>query len=397
MHTRGLLRWNTMTSVRARVSYHAHGALAQLDPRRFAAARGVSAAAPAVDLVVVTRALVAGGVERMLLNLVAALEKRGLTVAVVVTSRADHVWASEVQADRFFDLFRIAPPSRAVRVLTDLVVASGAQTLLLSNSDPGYESLRELRRRGWSGRAVDLLHTPGRPEEKDAYLRSSRRFSRHLDERVVISRYLANYLDERGYGLPALPVRVIPNAVPSSGLEMEAARSGALWLGRLEVDKDPFEMLAVAAALQRLDPTLRVSIAGDGSLRNRLETASRCMGLHGFVTMLGHREDVPQLLQRHAVLVNTSPLEGQPIAVLEALACGMPAVAYGVGGLPEMARHLTGLSVVPREEGALGLAVAAHAASTRNWPDLRSEARKLWSAHVEAYADVLQLGKGEGE
>ena len=67
----------------------------------------------------------------------------------------------------------------------------------------------------------------------------------------------------------------------------------------------------------------------------------------------------PEALGRLAVLALPSLIENCPMALLEAMATGIPAVAARVGGVPEVAPEGTALLVPPRDPGALAEAIAA--------------------------------------
>ncbi|MEV4087856.1 glycosyltransferase family 4 protein, partial [Nonomuraea fuscirosea] len=73
---------------------------------------------------------------------------------------------------------------------------------------------------------------------------------------------------------------------------------------------------------------------GEGPLRGELRRRIDAEGLP--VMLLGHREDVPDLLGAALALVMPSRWEGQPLTLREALMTGTPAIASNVGGIPEI-------------------------------------------------------------
>jgi glycosyltransferase involved in cell wall biosynthesis len=74
-----------------------------------------------------------------------------------------------------------------------------------------------------------------------------------------------------------------------------------------------------------------VWIVGDGPERANLERIARPN-----VRFLGHRTDIPELLAAADLYVQPSRSEGLGIAILEAMAAGLPIVASSVGGIPEL-------------------------------------------------------------
>ncbi len=99
---------------------------------------------------------------------------------------------------------------------------------------------------------------------------------------------------------------------------------------------------------------LRLEIAGDGSLRRRLEKLVRTLGITGQVSFLGMvpHEKVAEVLNRFSVFaaLSVDDSESFGVAIIEASACEIPVVVTNVGGLPEVMRHrVTGLMVPARD------------------------------------------------
>lgn len=78
-------------------------------------------------------------------------------------------------------------------------------------------------------------------------------------------------------------------------------------------------------------------IVGDGELRAELEQQAADLGDR--VVFTGWRRDLPQVYSELSVVVNTSLNEGTPVALIEAMAAGVPVVATAVGGVPDVVRH----------------------------------------------------------
>jgi glycosyltransferase involved in cell wall biosynthesis len=127
--------------------------------------------------------------------------------------------------------------------------------------------------------------------------------------------------------------------------------------GRLEPQKR-FDLLIRACALARqTHPSLRLLIAGDGSLRAELEAlASQLMP--GACTLLGHQPDIRALHHAADIFVQSSDYEGTPNAVLEAMAMETPIVATAAGGTTDLAAPGLHALIVPiRDAGALVAAI----------------------------------------
>jgi glycosyltransferase involved in cell wall biosynthesis len=95
---------------------------------------------------------------------------------------------------------------------------------------------------------------------------------------------------------------------------------------------DAFERLRVT------NPDARLVIIGGGPLEQRLRSELVARGLADVVLMTGSRADVQQLLPAFDIYASASLYEGLPIAVVEALAAGLPVVVTDAGGTGEVVR-----------------------------------------------------------
>jgi glycosyltransferase involved in cell wall biosynthesis len=111
------------------------------------------------------------------------------------------------------------------------------------------------------------------------------------------------------------------------------------FLGRLDVEK---RVPKLAAAAAQLPDDIRFVFVGDGDYRNLLEQELSEEIEAGSVDVVGwvDRADVPEQLNRmRLVVVPSHPTEGLPTVILEAMACGTPAYATPVSGVPDVVRH----------------------------------------------------------
>jgi glycosyltransferase involved in cell wall biosynthesis len=127
--------------------------------------------------------------------------------------------------------------------------------------------------------------------------------------------------------------------------------------GRLESQKR-FDLLIEACAVVRhRHPTIRLLIAGEGSLRAELEAMAGRV-LPGACTLLGHCSDIRPLHHAADLFVQSSDYEGTPNSVLEAMALETPVVATAAGGTAQVAVHgLHALIVPPGDVTALAAAI----------------------------------------
>lgn len=109
-------------------------------------------------------------------------------------------------------------------------------------------------------------------------------------------------------------------------------------VGNLKPQKAPLDFVRMAAIVAAFDPKVHFVIAGDGPLRQQVETLGCELGIADRLHLPGWWHDVPGLLSATDVAVLTSRHEGLPRAVVEALAAGVPVVATAVDGTPEVVR-----------------------------------------------------------
>jgi glycosyltransferase involved in cell wall biosynthesis len=107
-------------------------------------------------------------------------------------------------------------------------------------------------------------------------------------------------------------------------------------VGNLTAKKDHRTLLAAFAELRDSYPSARLLVVGTGPLEAELREFTALLGLAEAVTFLGMRDDVGDVLAALDVFVLSSTHEGLPIALLEALAAGLPCVVTAVGGIPEV-------------------------------------------------------------
>ena len=106
-----------------------------------------------------------------------------------------------------------------------------------------------------------------------------------------------------------------------------------IMVGRLASEKGHDRLLKIFASLPN---NFFLTIAGNGPLKKDIEDDVYRLRIQNRVFMPGFIFDVNQLLTQHKLFVLTSYTEGFPNAVLEALAIGIPVVAFYVGGITEL-------------------------------------------------------------
>ncbi|WP_020186882.1 glycosyltransferase [Methylopila sp. 73B] len=229
-----------------------------------------------------------------------------------------------------------------------------------------------------------------------------RRFYPRADRIVAVSDGVAEDLAER-CGLPRTAVATIYNPVVGPSLARLAAEpvdepwygDGAgpvlLAVGKLKPQKDFPTLLRAFAALRATRPA-RLVILGEGPDRAALETLARELGVGGEVRMPGFDDNPFAHMARADLFVLSSAFEGLPGVLIQALACGCPAVSTDCPSGPreilEGGRH--GALVPVGDATALASAIARALDTPPDRAALRARAGFFsFERSAEAYERVL--------
>jgi len=131
--------------------------------------------------------------------------------------------------------------------------------------------------------------------------------------------------------------------------------------GRLEHEKGHKYLIEALPAVKDKCPEfkLKLLIAGEGSLKQRLSEIIACNKLTGDVLLLGGRRDIPELLEIADIVVNPSLSEGLPLTCLEAMAAGKAIIATGVGGVNELLSDgIDAVIIKPADQQAIASAIS---------------------------------------
>ncbi|MBI4420382.1 MAG: glycosyltransferase family 4 protein [Gemmatimonadetes bacterium] len=157
------------------------------------------------------------------------------------------------------------------------------------------------------------------------------------------------------------PVRAIFNGVdvdrlapPSGYARSTEGRVRVISLGVLGHKKGTFDLLEAAAKMKDRLATLDFLFVGAGEVERFRKLAAE-KALSGRVTFTGSVDDATRITLLHTsdIFALPSRAEGQPIALLEAMAAGLPVIASSVGSLPEVVGERNGHLITPGDVDAL--------------------------------------------
>ncbi len=224
-------------------------------------------------------------------------------------------------------------------------------------------------------RRVVASHSTGRMESRRSFTRVDRALMRWTDAVVALSGTHAAYLRDVE-GVDPGKIVVIENGIDTKRYEsvdetelLRLRREVGLREGeravtiiaalRPEKAHEAFLEAAKILVTERPDLGLKFLIVGDGPRRGAIEALRNRLGLAERVLLLGGRDDIPAVLGISSVVALPShgAVETLPLAVLEAMAAGVPVVASAVGSVPDLMEDgRNGKLIAPAD--AVGLSTA---------------------------------------
>lgn len=101
-------------------------------------------------------------------------------------------------------------------------------------------------------------------------------------------------------------------------------------------------MVALEALAEVRDLKIAYLICGEGQMKEELEKRAYELGIGDRVFFAGYVTDIPRILSQCDIFVFPSAREGLPVAVMEAMAVGLPIVASDIRGVRELVIHTKG-------------------------------------------------------
>jgi sugar transferase (PEP-CTERM/EpsH1 system associated) len=326
--------------------------------------------------------LVMGGLENGLVNLINSMPPERYRHAIVCVenyndfrlriARADvevialhrsriGIWRMRLEMLRLFRRLRPAiVHSRNMSGLDALLPARLAGVRTCVHGEHGWD-VGDLDGSQWKPALLRRLHAP----LVDRYITVSQDLARYLARRVGVAqpriRQVYNGVDTARFA-PRPPGAPRP-ALPDGFAGPDDILIGTV--GRLQPVKDQATLLRAFARLRETQPALwprlRLAIVGGGPLEAELQALAAELDVGAQLWLSGARDDVPAILASFDVFVLPSLSEGISNTILEAMACGLPVLATGVGGNLELVKDgVCGRFFTPGDVDALSGLLAAY-------------------------------------
>jgi glycosyltransferase involved in cell wall biosynthesis len=209
-------------------------------------------------------------------------------------------------------------------------------------------------------------------------------------------------------GLSPNRIAVIGNALPTAAFTAAPAalpkRPGVARVGMVARMNHRYKnhsgFLRIAAQIHQHMPDVEFLLVGDGPLRQELEREAASLGLGASAIFLGDRQDMTAVLASLDVAVLTSDSESLSNVALEAMAAGLPVIAYGVGGNSELLSDQRGALIPASNEPSFADAVEKLLVDSALREQLGSNALqftqenfsldRVRQRYVELYVSLLQ-------
>ncbi|QHE85920.1 glycosyltransferase family 4 protein [Hydrogenophaga sp. BPS33] len=205
---------------------------------------------------------------------------------------------------------------------------------------------------------------------------------------VVASRNLERVAKEV-WKLSPRRVRFLPNGVEIPSARIVEDLTGAqrpIRIGTvagLRPEKNIARLIRAFAAL-RAQRAARLILVGDGPLRADLQALARELNVDRDVEFVGYLADPSLRLRDFDLFVLTSDTEQLPIALLEAMATGMPVVATRVGDVPDVLADVSPQTLCPPDDAAVRDTLTRACEQLHLWPAWAQAGReKVMNAYAK--------------
>ncbi|MFE7215155.1 glycosyltransferase family 4 protein [Streptomyces sp. NPDC001698] len=333
-----------------------------------------------------------GGVGRWQIQMAESLAERGHRVTVVGITPPNHPMALGDQPPfRTVTLYARRPPGRprprrllgrfdpAVRRHeTHLRTAASRLSSLFQDARPGAMIIvPQVWAMEWVAladtaghRLIGMTHESFETARKSSRFERVKRYYKDVDRLLALTQEDADLWVAEGMnnvGFMPNPLSIVPDT-PSPRTEKVVVN-----VGRLSHEKGVDMLLDAWAEAAPKQPGWTLRIYGRGEAEAQLKRQCAELGLEDSVDFAGQTDDVPGALRASSVFVQSSRGEGFPLVLLEAMATGVPCVAFdcapGVreivaheengllarpGNTPELARHLVRLMADERLRDTMG-------------------------------------------
>jgi glycosyltransferase involved in cell wall biosynthesis len=251
---------------------------------------------------------------------------------------------------------------------------------------------------GHRARVIGQMYSwgPNRPE----WMNQQDMWGFSQADRVIASAHAYSDLLVR-YGVPARKLVYLPWGLPledlplRNGTPRRATTPTIGFVGRIEPRKGQLELVDAFVRVRKACPAARLDLVGpvaDDQYAARVHATIEKHDLRDVVTVTGDVRDVRPYLRRWDLFVSLSSDEGQGLAVLEAMAIGVPVAARRVAGISDFLVHgRTGFAIDRTSAAGVADAIVSALSSPSRLRTVAQEARRVverkysWARTLKAF------------
>lgn len=381
-------------------------------------------------LVLVTRRFwpLVGGAEVVMARLAAAFKERGASVTLL-TARWGSNWPETIE-HRGVRVVRLPQPATRVWGTLRYMQAVGRWVARHADMlDLAYVSMLKHDAYAVLGAAGSklpvVLRAEGAGVTGDCYWQVEARCGRRIRRRcqqaaALVAPSVAIERELIAAGYPRDRIHLIPNGVPLMPMATPAARREArealghiqralelperaplaVYTGRLHERKGLQHLVAAWPLVLEQQPQARLWLVGEGPCEGDLASQIDALGLQGKVVLAGAFDDVEDVLRAADLFVLPSLEEGMSLALLEAMALGVPIVATDIAANRALVTDgVHGRLVPPADPAKLAEAVtlvlshpecaARWAAQARQRVEAEYSLDRMVDRHLELFNRIL--------
>ena len=351
--------------------------------------------------------LTMGGADKFNLDLVEQLAARGYEITICTTKKGDNSWLpwfARLTPDIFIlnHLLRLPDYPRFLRYIIE---SRQVDTVLISNSELGYQLLPYLRSRCPGVTFLDYTHIVEEYWNNGGHPRSGVGYQELLDLNLVSNRHLKDWMIGRGADASRIEVcytNIDPDrwdparysrAEIRDSLRVPQSVPLILYAGRLCDQKRPRLFAEAMLGLARQKLEFVCLVAGDGEERRPLDAFLRRHRLTKHVRLLGaaSNERLRELMAAADIFVLPSQWEGIALTLFEAMAMEVVPVSADVGGQRELVTSDCGF-LIPQGENELQEYVAVLKQLIES-PDLRASMGTAGRERIKGGFSIDQMAQ----
>ncbi|MDD1443349.1 glycosyltransferase family 4 protein, partial [Dolichospermum sp. ST_sed3] len=305
-----------------------------------------------INILYIIPHMVVGGADKVNIDIISSLDKEQFTIHIITTNKNNNVWRERFKpfADNILHLSELFDEKYYNLFILYLIRKLKINLIFISNSLQGYTSLPVIKQSFKNIKVVDLLHGEGGKLDGGGFPFYSFKYDQYIDLRIVINDYLKNHLISK-FNINPQKILIIKNGVDVNYFDPELVHDNSFidiykidesdivitFVGRLDFEKHPENVIYLANSILNSGyKNYKIFVAGNGSEYKTIDLLIKENKLEKNVFLLGHVENIRQLLKDSDILFLCSEMEGLPLIILEAMAMRLPVIASNVGGVNEI-------------------------------------------------------------